>query len=69
MSADVTNSLMNPTGSSNLDYTTDETKLWLYKSVCETTPESLFYGGPNCVLGLSISNDYPVKKAIVNLPI
>ena len=23
-----------------------------YMSVCETMPESLFYGGPTCVLGL-----------------
>ena len=47
--------------------TTDETKLWLYKSVCETAPESLFYGDPNC--HFSMSHDWPVKKAIVDLPI
>ena len=35
----------------NLACTTDKTKLWLYKSVCETAPESLFYGGPTCFLG------------------
>ena len=43
---------MNPSQqSSNLPCTTDETKLWLYKSVCETAPESLFYRGPISVLG------------------
>ena len=52
MSADVTNSRMNPQQkASNLACNTDETKLRLYKSVCETAPESLFYGGPTCVLG------------------
>ena len=52
MSVDVTNSLMNPLQqASNLACTTDETKLSLYKSVCETAPEFLFYGGPTCVLG------------------
>ena len=53
MSADVTNLLINPQQQSSiLAYTTDEINLWLYKSVCETAPESLFYGGPTCVLGL-----------------
>ena len=52
MSADVKNLLMNPKQqASNLACTTDESKLWLYKSVCETVPESLFYRGPACVLG------------------
>ena len=52
MSVDVTNSLMNPLQqASNLACTTDETKLSLYKSVCETAPEFLFYGGPTCALG------------------
>ena len=48
---------------SNLACTTDETKLWLYKSVCETAPESLFDGGPTCVLGFEYEQWLACEKS------
>ena len=46
----------------------DETILCLSLSVCQTALKSLFWV-PTCVPGLSIRHDWPVKKAIVDLPI
>ena len=40
--------------------------LTLVKSICETTPKSLFLV-PTFVPGFK--NDWPVRKAIVNLPV
>ena len=78
MSADVTNSLINPLQqSSNLACSTDATKLWLSVSAKQRqNPYST--GAPSCVpdlstskshnMALGTSNDWPVKRAIVDLP-
>ena len=46
---------------------TDETKL-LVESVCETVLQSLFWA-PTVYQDLSMPHDWPVKSAIVDLPI